>query len=50
MKNVKETNYLRSMYIRSITLGGQEETIYEETDSLKIARAFRKAGRRLLNE
>lgn len=50
MKNVKETNNLRSMYIRSITLGGQEETIYEETDSLKIARAFRKAGRRLLNE
>ena len=37
------------MYIRSITLGGQEETIYEETDSLKISRAFRKAGK-LLNE
>lgn len=47
MKNVKETNNLRSMYIRSITLGGQEEKIYEETDSLKIARAFRKAGRSL---
>ncbi len=50
MKNVKGSNNLRSMYIRSITLGGQEETIYEETDSLKIARAFRKAGRRLHNE
>lgn len=50
MKNVKETNNLRSMYIRSITLGGQDETIYEETDSLKIARAFRKAGRSLHNE
>lgn len=50
MKNVKESNNLRSMYIRSITLGGQEEIIYEETDSLKIARAFRKAGRRLHNE
>lgn len=50
MKNVKESNNLRSMYIRSITLGGQEENIYEETDSLKIARAFRKAGRRLQNE
>lgn len=49
MKNVKDTNNLRSMYIRSITLGGQDETIYEETDSLKIARAFRKAGRSLNN-
>lgn len=50
MKNVKGSNNLRSMYIRSITLGGQEENIYEETDSLKIARAFRKAGRRLQND
>ena len=50
MKNVKDSNNLRSMYIRSITLGGQDETIYEETDSLKIARAFRKAGRSLRNE
>lgn len=50
MKNVKGTNNLRSMYIRSITLGGQEEAIYEETDSLKIARAFRKAGRSLQYE
>ena len=50
MKNVKGSNNLRSMYIRSITLGGQDEIIYEETDSLKIARAFRKAGRSLHNE
>ncbi len=50
MKKVKGTNNLRSMYIRSITLGGQEEQIYEETDSLRIARAFRKAGRSLSNE
>lgn len=50
MKNVKGSNNLRSMYIRSITLGGQEENLYEETDSLKIARAFRKAGRSLRNE
>lgn len=49
MKNVKGSNNLRNMYIRSITLGGQDETIYEETDSLKIARAFRKAGRSLSN-
>lgn len=50
MKRVKENNNLRSMYIRSITLGGQDEAIYEETDSLKIARAFRKAGRSLSDE
>ena len=50
MKNVKGTNNLRSMYIRSITLGGQDELIYEEADSLKIARAFRKAGRSLQHE
>ena len=49
MKNVKGSNNLRSMYIRSITLGGQEEVIYDETDSLEIARAFRKAGRSMRN-
>ena len=47
MKNVKTSNNLRDTYLRGITLGGQDEVIYEETDSLKIARAFRKAGRRI---
>lgn len=46
IRNVKKTNNLRSVYIRSITLGGFSEKLYEETDSLRIARAFRKAGRR----
>ena len=50
MKNVRESNNLRNMYIRSIILGGQSEQIYEETDSLKIARAFRKAGRGVRGE
>lgn len=50
MKNVRESNNLRNMYIRSITLGGHSEQIYEETDSLKIARAFRKAGRGVRGE
>lgn len=50
MKNVRETNNMRNLYIRSITLGGQDEVIYEETDSLKIARAFRKAGRGIHND
>ena len=49
MKNVKGSNNLRSMYIRSITLGGQDEVSYEGTDSLEIARAFRKAGRSMRN-
>jgi len=49
MKNIKSTNNLRDVYLRSITLGGQNEVIYSETDSLKIARAFRKAGRSVQN-
>ncbi|MEY8354666.1 AAA family ATPase [Lachnospiraceae bacterium 54-53] len=50
MKNIKNSNNLRDVYLRSITLGGQNEEIYAETDSLKIARAFRKAGRSVRNE
>lgn len=50
MKNVKASNNLRDMYLRGITLGGQDEIIYEGTDSLKIARAFRKAGRTIQHE
>jgi len=50
MKNVKASNNLRDTYLRGITLGGQDEVIYEETDSLKIARAFRKAGRAVQHE
>lgn len=50
MKKARDTNNLRKMYMRSITLGGQDEMIYEETDSLKIARAFRKAGRGVKHE
>jgi len=45
LKNIKPSNNLRDVYLRGITLGGQDEVIYETTDSLKIARAFRKAGR-----
>lgn len=47
MTNIRETNNFRNAYIRAITLGGQSEKLYSETDSLKIARAFRKAGRKL---
>lgn len=41
----KKSKNLRDAYIRSITLGGQKECIYSETDTLKMARAFRNAGR-----
>lgn len=50
LKNTRESNNLRKLYIRSITLGGYDEEIYEETDSLKIARSFRKAARGIHNE
>lgn len=50
MKNPRDSYNLRDVYLRGITLGGQEEQIYEETDSLKIARAFRKAGRSIPHE
>lgn len=50
MKNIKASNNLRDTYLRGITLGGQDEVIYKETDSLRIARAFRKAGRTIQHE
>lgn len=42
--NVKNNNNLRSLYIRSINLGGQKEELYSETDNDEIRRAFRLAG------
>lgn len=36
--------------LRGMTLRGQDELIYEETDSLKIAHAFRKAGRTIQHD
>jgi AAA15 family ATPase/GTPase len=45
IQNVKNISNLRDEYLRSISLGGQKEEIYADTDKLKIARAFRKAGR-----
>ena len=44
-QNVKTNNNLRDMYLRSIILGGQQEDIYEETDTIEIGRAFRRAGK-----
>ncbi len=41
-QNVKSNNNLRNLYLRSITLGGQNEEIYSETDTIEIGRAFRR--------
>lgn len=44
LKNIKTNNNLRDSYYRDLILGGQDEVIYDKTNSAKIARAFRKAG------
>lgn len=49
LKNVRNSN-LRDIYLRSIILGGQDEDIYEETDTVEIGRAFRNAGRAVRRE
>jgi len=46
--NVKNSNNLRDLYIRSISLGGQAECLYDETDTYEIRRAFRIAGKEIL--
>jgi predicted ATPase len=45
MQNIKSNNNLRDTYLRSILLGGQKENVYEETNSVEIGRAFRRAGK-----
>ena len=42
---VKPNNNIRDFYYTSIMLGGQKETLYNETKNYKIKRAFRKAGK-----
>lgn len=44
LKNVKNSNNLRDFYLREIFLGGQNESIYNQTKNYAISRAFRKAG------
>lgn len=44
LKNTKANRNLRDMYYRDIQLGGQDEIIYNLTNSAKINRAFRKAS------
>ncbi len=45
LQKVQTNNNLRDVYLRSLTLGGQKEEMYEETDSVAIGRAFRRAGK-----
>lgn len=45
LENVKSNNNLRDFYLRGISLGGQRETIYEETNTFEIEYAFKQAGR-----
>ncbi len=42
--NIKQNNNLRSVYYRNISLGGQAETLYDETNNYEISHALRKAG------
>jgi len=49
LQYVKTNNNLRDLYLRSITLGGQQEEVYAATDTVEIGRAFRRAGRAVLD-
>lgn len=44
LKNIRPTNNLRDCYIRALTIGGQDEELATETDTVAIRRALRKAG------
>lgn len=50
LANVKSNNNLRDFYLRVISLGGQKEDIYQETNTYEINYAFRRAGRILDEE
>lgn len=44
--HLKPSNNFRSVYLRSITLGGQDFEVYDYVQRADIARAFRKGGAR----
>lgn len=46
LKNVTKLSNMRDMYLRAVQLGGQTESLYNETDSYNIKRAFREAGKK----
>ncbi len=45
LKNVRDRNNLRDLYIRAINLGGQEESLSTEFRESEIRRALRQAGK-----
>lgn len=44
LKNIRKSNNLRDCYLRALLLGGQDEELATETDTVLIRRAFHKAG------
>ena len=44
LKNIRPSNNLRDCYIRALAVGGQDEELATETDTVTIRRALRKAG------
>lgn len=44
MKNIKPNNNLRDVYFHDLTLGGQYEPLYDETNNASISLAFKQAG------
>ena len=48
IKSVRATNNLRSMYLREVILGSDDDaTLYEETNVSEIAHAMRIVGKRM---
>ncbi|MCR5227996.1 MAG: ATP-binding protein [Eubacterium sp.] len=45
LKGVEKNHNKRDFYIRTITVGGQNEDLYDEDDLTSMGYAFRKAGR-----
>lgn len=44
LKGVRTLSNARDIYLRSLFLGGQQETLYEDTDSYELQKAFIIAG------
>ncbi len=45
LKGIEKNHNKRDFYIRAITVGGQNEELYDEEDLLAMGYAFRKAGK-----
>ena len=45
LTGIEKNHNKRDFYIRSITVGGQKEELYDEDDLIAMGYAFRKAGK-----